>query len=617
MQILAWNDYLKTGIDIVDQQHRGLVDMTNETASRLSSPEGLSPDDLRTLLGYLVDYAEIHFSTEEALMALSGVDERHAEHHRHSHIRFLDQVKTMATELGEGGLTGQQMMDFLGNWLIYHMLGEDRNMGRQLQALSGGVAPEQAFEDASGKPLDPAQEAATRSLSRLYAFMARQNQQLLATEREQRNRSEHLKELVASRTSELNASEERFRALFHNGVLPMIIVPLDQSLMPGRVVESNPAARDLLGYEEEELLSLAPRDFVAPEEMARFPLLISELLATGRFQCEMTHVTKDGRRFPAHVNMIHFVMHGHLATMSIIQDISERKAAELAQKEAREAEERLARARSEFLGALEQDVSIPRQGVLGLAPPSSGGGIGGSQAAAFLARQVVFREVAPEDLAQLAAASRERRLARGEILFHKGDRPRGLYLVISGQIKLAISSAQGNEKVLGIFGPQQTFGEAEVVMDSPYPFFAQSLSEAIVLMVSQAELLEVLDRDRSLARGLLGCLGNRLHGLVHDVESYTLRTGTERVIGYLLQHAYLHAGGRLEVELPARKQVIASLLHLTPETLSRIFHDLSEERLIEVKGRHVHIPDTDKLTAWQAAEAAALTPGGRRRSASA
>lgn len=617
MQLLAWNDYLETGIAIVDQQHRGLVDMANETASRLSSGEGLSSEEMNTLLGYLLNYAEIHFSTEEALMALSGVDERHAEHHRQSHVRFLQEVKAMVAELLDGRLTGQQMMDFLGNWLVYHMLGEDRNMGRQLRALSAGTEPEQAYEELSGKALDPAQEATTRSLSRLYAFMATRNQQLLATEQEHRSRGDQLKELVAERTAELNASEERFRALFQNGVLPIVVVPLDQNLMPGTVTDANPAACELLGYSQEELRRLAPRDYVAQEELSRFPSLISELLATGRFECEMTHVTKDGRHFPAQVNIVHAIMQGKLVTLSIIQDISERKAADLAREEAREKAERLARVRSEFLANLGQEVSCPPNGVLGLVPANPGGGIGPTQAVAFLARQPLFREVAPEQLAELASACRERRLSRGEILFHKGDKPRGLYLVISGQMKLAISSVQGNEKVLGIFGPQQTFGEAEAVMDCPYPFFAQALVDVVLLVVAQAELLEVLDKDRNLARGLLGCLGLRLHDLVHDVESYTLRSGTERVLGYLLQHAYIHAQGRLEVELPARKQVIASLLHLTPETLSRIFHDLSEAGLIGVHGRHVHIPDADRLSAWQAAEAVNPAAGNRKRSLSA
>ncbi|WP_265948825.1 bacteriohemerythrin [Dechloromonas sp. A34] len=138
--LLDWNDYLKTGIDIVDQQHRGLVDLANETAAKLSSGDGLSVDEMRTLLGFLTDYAATHFSTEEALMALSGIDEEHVVHHRQSHANFLNQVNTMVDELGGGELTGEQLMEFLGNWLIYHMLGEDQRLSRLLRNEPAGAA---------------------------------------------------------------------------------------------------------------------------------------------------------------------------------------------------------------------------------------------------------------------------------------------------------------------------------------------------------------------------------------------------------------------------------------------------------------------------------------------
>ena len=56
----------------------------------------------------------------------------------------------------------------------------------------------------------------------------------------------------------------------------------------------------------------------------------------------------------------------------------------------------------------------------------------------------------------------------------------------------------------------------------------------------------------------------------------------------------------LEVELPTSKQVIASLLNLTPETLSRIFHELSSAGLIVVQGKHVLVPDVARLARYQA-----------------
>lgn len=602
MQFLDWDDYLKTGVEIVDQQHKGLVDMANDTSARLASAEGLSQTEMHKVLGYLVEYAEIHFGTEEALMALAGVDERHAERHRQTHIHFLAQVQDMMHDLGQGGLPGRQLMDFLGNWLIYHMLGEDAAMGRQLRAISGGTPPDDAWQQEADRPVDPALAAANRSLAKLYGFMTRRNEQLVAKDREQRSSQQQLTELVAERTAELGASEERFRALFTSGTLPVLIVRLDQSLLPAVIAEANPVACEMLGYAHGELRARPFCDIVAEEERARFPSLMSELLATGRFVSDMSLVSKAGDRISGRIHMIHLVMRGQLAIMLILQDLSSGR--DRTHSLAEQEEVHLARVRSEFLASLGRDVDLPRQGVLGLVQPGQGGAIGPAQATAFLTRLPLFQDVSLEVLAPVAAASREKRLGRGEMLFQKGDRPRALYLVIAGQVKLAISSPQGNEKVLDIFGPQSTFGEAEVFMSKPYPYFAQALTEAHVLQISQQELLDLLEKDVGFSRRLVSHLGVRLHDLVQDLESYTLRTGTERVIGYLLQHAYIESDGRMAVELPARKQVIASLLHLTPETLSRIFHDLSESGLIAVKSRHVQIPDADRLVAYQVAEGA-------------
>jgi len=585
--LLDWNDYLKTGIDIVDQQHRGLVDLANETAVKLSAGDGLSIDEMRTLLGFLTDYAATHFSTEEALMALSGVDEQHVMHHRQSHARFLEQVNAMIDDLVGGELSGEQLMEFLGNWLIYHMLGEDQKLSRLLSKEPA------AAELPAGQP--PALNAANRSLAGLYDFMAERNRQLQATEQAQRQRSSQMTELVAEQTAELAASEERFRALFQNGVMPIIIMGLAADLMPGPIVDANPAACQLLGYAPAEMLSRSPRDLVAPDEIARFPLLISELLVTGRFACEMGLVNKAGQHLATQVSMAQFVIHGQPVVMAVIQEMPTQRAAELAQEEIREQARHLAEIRSDFLSGGVQAGGRP----VGASSAAAGEPMGAKRIAAVLGGHPLFKDLARKEVVKLAAASCGRRLDKGEILFAKGERPAALYLVAGGQILLAVSSPQGGKKVLGLFGDGQSIGEAEVVMDCPYPYYAEAVDEAEVIEVGQSALLALLDKDKAFCRRLLHCLGERQHDLVYSVESYTLRTGAERVIGYLLQHAIIQTGGRLIVELPATKQLIASLLNITPETLSRILRDLSDAGLIQARSRHIQIPDIDRLIAYR------------------
>lgn len=214
----------------------------------------------------------------------------------------------------------------------------------------------------------------------------------------------------------------------------------------------------------------------------------------------------------------------------------------------------------------------------------------------------MFHEGSPGQIAALVEATRERRLQKSEILFQRGDPAKGFYVVVSGQVKLAFSSSEGHEKVVDILGPKQTFGEAVMFLDRAYPVFAQALTDALVLHISQKAVFDLLEHDVSFARNLLAGLSIRLHGLVQDVESLSLRSSTQRLIGYLLQQCGedgAEGTGPLQCELPTSKQTIASRLNLTPETFSRILHELSTAGLISVQRRHIEIHDVRRLRRFE------------------
>ncbi len=212
----------------------------------------------------------------------------------------------------------------------------------------------------------------------------------------------------------------------------------------------------------------------------------------------------------------------------------------------------------------------------------------------------LFTELSHDELLKVARYTRERRLDKSELLFQRGDTAHGFFHVVSGQIKLAMSSAQGNEKIVDVIHPGQSFGEAIMFLDRNYPVFAEALTPCRLLHIGQSVVSELIDKDPGFARKLLAGMAIRLHGMVRDVETYSLRSSTQRVIGFLLQQAESPTGNAVQtVELPTSKQVIASRLNLTPETLSRIFHELSDARLIEVHGKQVTLLDLKRLAAHQ------------------
>lgn len=220
----------------------------------------------------------------------------------------------------------------------------------------------------------------------------------------------------------------------------------------------------------------------------------------------------------------------------------------------------------------------------------------------LLARVPLFGNFDGDDLRRIARETRDVRAEKGDILVRRGEPASGFHLILSGQIKLGFTSSQGNEKLIDIMGPGQTFGEAVMFMDKPYPVFAQALVPSRLLHIGRRAILEGIENDPRFACRMIAALSMRLHHLVTDVEASSLHSGRQRIIGYLLRDESPAAGNggvlSLTVSLPASKGTIASRLNLTQEHFSRILHELVEAGLIAVNGRRITIPDVEKLRGY-------------------
>lgn len=217
---------------------------------------------------------------------------------------------------------------------------------------------------------------------------------------------------------------------------------------------------------------------------------------------------------------------------------------------------------------------------------------------AFLANLPLFRELAPDEIDRIAAGTTERHAARGEVVANKGDPVEGFHVVVYGQVKLALSTPQGDEKVVEVIGPGFSFGEALMFLGKPYIVTATALADSLLLHVRKDTVLDGLARDTTFARRMLAGLSRKLHNLMSDLEAVTLKSGRERVIGYLMrQEGTADGEGPYTVALPVSKAIVASRLNLTPEHFSRILHELSAAGLIAVDGRDIRIVDPARLRA--------------------
>jgi CRP-like cAMP-binding protein len=134
-------------------------------------------------------------------------------------------------------------------------------------------------------------------------------------------------------------------------------------------------------------------------------------------------------------------------------------------------------------------------------------------------------------------------------------------------------------------------------MECPHVLSAHALADTLLLHISKATIFEQIERNPQLARRMLAGMSRRLHGLISDVESYSLRSGSQRIVSYLLNEEPPGNGAR--VLLSASKKLIASRLNLTPEYFSRVLHELVARGMIALRGREVTILDIQRLRAFE------------------
>ena len=222
----------------------------------------------------------------------------------------------------------------------------------------------------------------------------------------------------------------------------------------------------------------------------------------------------------------------------------------------------------------------------------------------YLSMLPLFQEMKPPELQRLAQGSRLRQLARGDDVFHIGEPCNEFHVTVTGQIKLYAISPAGQEKIIEIVGPGNSFAEALMFTDKPYFINAQALTDTLLLSVSKQSVMLEIENDPRFCMRMLAGLSRRLHGLVNDVQAYALHSGVERVIGYLMRDLPDGGKGAAEdelaqrVTLPVSKAAIASRLSMTPEYFSRVLHELEAKGLIVIDKRDIHIPDPKRLVRY-------------------
>lgn len=207
-----------------------------------------------------------------------------------------------------------------------------------------------------------------------------------------------------------------------------------------------------------------------------------------------------------------------------------------------------------------------------------------------------------EQRERMLQRTRIRELAPGQLLFQQGEPAKRFYIVRSGHVKLFRISPQGQEKVIEIITPGQSFAEAALFTEKPvYPVCATALEDTVVEGFDGELLRSIIDESPATALEMLRTLSIRQHKLIGEIEALSLQNATLRVACYLLRAAEEGDGGA-DIRLVSQKKTIASRLSTQPETLSRILTALDRAGIVKIDGPTVTLLDPEALRAVASGE---------------
>ena len=128
--LIEWTDEeFSVRVVIIDDQHKSLVEMTNELLLAYNESEDKAIETFRRTVKGLVEYVQLHFTTEEDLMLKYNYPDSSYREHKDKHEEFVNKVSEVLNDFRNNNQAFAigETIKFLKNWLVNHIAMVDKN----------------------------------------------------------------------------------------------------------------------------------------------------------------------------------------------------------------------------------------------------------------------------------------------------------------------------------------------------------------------------------------------------------------------------------------------------------------------------------------------------------
>jgi CRP/FNR family transcriptional regulator, cyclic AMP receptor protein len=218
----------------------------------------------------------------------------------------------------------------------------------------------------------------------------------------------------------------------------------------------------------------------------------------------------------------------------------------------------------------------------------------------ILAKVPIFSDLPEEERERLGRLLRQRRYARGEVIFLEGDQGTALCLIAEGRIRIQLTGSDGREVVINVYGPGEIFGEMALLDGEPRSADAIAQDAARVFWLQREDFAAFLDTHPRAAMTMLASLSRRLRHTTRVVQDATFRDVPSRLGRVLLDLAAKSGqpiAQGIRIETKSTQGELAAMVGASRETVNRALRGFEQRGLIGWEGSRIIILQPDQLRA--------------------
>ncbi len=198
---------------------------------------------------------------------------------------------------------------------------------------------------------------------------------------------------------------------------------------------------------------------------------------------------------------------------------------------------------------------------------------------ARLQELVFFKDLDKEVIEKIEGFTTELTLPKDSILFYEGDESKDFFLLTKGIIKLYKVTSNDKEVILKYFHKNETIAEVANFENINYPATAQAFTDIEVLKIDFKSLKDIILTQPELSYKVMTSLIKKIRNLENIVSMHIVLDSHERVAKYIHDHP--------DDFFSTKNIVIAEILNISPETLSRILRTFKNEKILDVSKKEV------------------------------